>query len=1058
MIGLVQIMENTQISLSNYSGKKNMFRALISLFVITVLLPSVAASGDNMIEPEWDSDNEQYLVSNLTELNWIRNAPKEDYKLTSDINATPTENWNNGKGWKPIGEQNYEFYGTLNGNNYSINNLTIDRPNTELVGFIAITGSDAIIKDLKVEGLSATGYNYIGGLVGENYGKISNLDYQGSVTLSNYVNYAGGLVGASRGGRIKDINVNVTINQSDDGSGTGEVGGVVGRLDADIVNSSARGKISLSKKQVGGLVGSSDGTIRNSNSSVTVQAESEVGGLVGRNDYGKIVSSYSTGNVTGDEEVGGLVGLNNDDRSSVIENSYSTSKVTGNRSVGGLVGYNNGKIKRSYSTGNVTGDTYAGGLVGWNVGAVESSFWNTQTSTLSDSDGGRGLNTSEMRNFWSFRSSPDIEAEHHEEGEPVGVTLQKGRVRNISLNNEENSFELVEVNESFDHGDEAVIKVNGDNKTITGSTNITVSNVDIGLSHVSDYTDPQEADLQFYLGNMWDVRNISSFENISQSYTWNIVDGESYPFLSWEEVEEGNYSVNIDVVDSSGDSVGNASVQVDYKNKETDRSGEAVFDGLYEAEYTAIADKKGYHKNSVNFKLLSNGQAEAITLEEKSSTFNITELNLSSTQAETGETVDVNVSVENNGSEQGRRILKLTVDGIVEGSSEINLNAGETKNLEFSFSRDTEGDYTIKASLYGDEESESISVGPIEYNLTLNSAEEGSTTPSSGNYTYSEGESVQIDAISNTGWKFDTWKGDVSKNSKTITLTMDEHKELTPVFTGDRDLKLSEVAAPKSVNGEMQFNFEIVNNENEPVSDNVTFEFSGREVTDLKQEITIESNESWSTLENGSTQSFDLIDGDASENAVLNVKYANASAKRSFRIGSIERNFKKGWSYFSLPIATDEEYSIDNVLQEEKINTIWTYENGEWINYYSGAPSNELTSFEGGKGYIVGAKEDFTSRPIVNTNLSRVSSDLVIGPAGTEITSGWNLIGSYWTDGIASNSSGAFSSMPENHISQVLYSDMNGDISLKTLGKGEIKSGRAYWVSAKSNASYTKSR
>jgi hypothetical protein len=1052
-----------ETSLPDKSGLQDFLFTGISLAVLIVLLSGNAAASDNMTEPEYDSNEEVYLVSNLTELNWIRNAPKEDYELTDNINATPTKNWNNGKGWKPIGEQNYEFYGTLNGDGYKISNLTIDRANKELVGFIAITGSDAVIKNLEIKGLSVTGHDYIGGLVGRNNGKISNLDYQATLTLSSYVNYAGGLVGYDRGGSFEDIHASVTINQSDQDSGTGTVGGLIGDLGGSLINSSSKGTINLSKNRVGGLVGELDGLIRNSNSSVNIHADSEVGGLVGRDDYGGIESSYSTGKITGDEEIGGLVGLN--DEYARIKNSYSTSKVTGNRSVGGLVGYNDGEIKRSYSTGNVTGDTYDGGLVGWNVGNVKDSFWNTQKSGLSESDGGTGLNTSEMRNFWSFRSSPDIEEENHKVGDPVHVNINKDKIRNISLNEIENSFELVEVNESSyydDYDDKAILKVNGDNMTITESENITISSVDIGLADVRDHSDNDDyttnADLNFYLDNFWDLKNVSSFEDVNESYEWNIVDGESYPFLSWEEKDEGNFSVTVDVVDESGSSIENASVQVDYRSKESDQNGEVVFNDLYETEYTAIVDKRGYHENSVNFDLTQDGQTESVTLEEKSSTFNITGLNLSSSQVEKGETVDVNVSVENNGSVQGRRNLELSVDSESIGVKEVDLNAGGTKKLDFSFFKDVEGDYTVKADLYGDEETENVSVGPVKYNLTLYSSDRGSTSPSSDNYTYSEGEIVEVEAFPDTGWKFDSWKGSVSKTSKVITLTMDEHKELTPVFSGDRDISLNVSQVPKTEDGQIKFDFEIIYNEDETVSENVSVDFSGRNITDLRKEITLEANETWSTLENGSSQSFNLIDGDASETASLKIRYGGSTAQENYRIGSVERNFKSGWNYFSLPIVTDQEYSIEEVLSIDKIGTVWTYKNGEWVNYHPDAPSNDLTDFKGGQGYIVKAEQDFTSRPVVNTNISRVDSSSVVGPAGTEINSGWNLIGSYWTEKIAANSTRAFESMPEDQITEVLYSDKNGDLGLKTLGGNDIEPGRAYWVSAKSNASYTKSR
>jgi hypothetical protein len=696
--------------------------------------------------------------------------------------------------------------------------------------------------------------------------------------------------------------------------------------------------------------------------------------------------------------------------------------------------------------------------VGWNVGAVKSSFWNTQTSGLTESDGGTGLNTSELRDFWTFRSSPDLDGEYLEGGEPVDETLKKGKVRDIALNAENNTFELVEVNESYEYGDEAVVKVNGVNKTVTESSNITVSGVEIGLSHVSDYSDPEEATLEFYVEKMWDISRIDSFEDVNQSYTWNIVQGESYPFLSWEEVEAGNYSVSIDVVNSSGSPVPNASVQVDYSTKETDNQGSVVFDGLYEADYTAIVDKPGYHRNSTNFRLLNDGQTETVVLEALKSEFNVSSLNLSSAQVEKGDSVTVNASVENTGPQKGRRIVEFKVDGKVLESQEVSLDSASTKHLQYSFSKSKEGDYNVSVVVYEDSLSETVSVGPIEYNLTINSAEGGSTAPSSGTYTYEEGKALTVSADPRLGYRFSTWTGDVTKDSSEITLTIDSDKNITPVFAGDRDLNITNLSVPNTEEGSIEFEFDLLNNENESVKENLTVDFGGRNITGLRNEITLNSSESYKTVENGSTQVINLVDGDSSEEATLTVEYGTISDEESFRIGSFERNFSEGFNYFSIPQVTDNGILISEVLDEDKIRSVWTYKNGSWKNYFPEAPQNQFNEFRGGQGYIVEADQDFTAYPVVETNISNIDSSSPVSPAQFEVNSGWNLIGSYWTKPVQPNGSEAFASMPTGEVTEVLYSENDGSLSLSTLGNSSMNTGEAYWVSAKSGGNaYTKS-
>ncbi len=168
----------------------------------------------------------------------------------------------------------------------------------------------------------------------------------------------------------------------------------------------------------------------------TVTADECVGGLVGRNWEGVVSKSYSTGptgSVNGYIRVGGLVGWNRH----IVSKSYSTVGVGDARSVGGLVGYNTGIVSNSYSSGSVEGFQYIGGLIGTNhfggavsdcyssttvtcevppegglvgvnygfagcVGGVRDSFWDTQTSGQSQSAGGTGRITAEMKDMDTF--------------------------------------------------------------------------------------------------------------------------------------------------------------------------------------------------------------------------------------------------------------------------------------------------------------------------------------------------------------------------------------------------------------------------------------------------------------------------------------------------------------------------------------------------------------------------------------------------------------------------------------------------------------------------------
>jgi hypothetical protein len=135
---------------------------------------------------------------------------------------------------------------------------------------------------------------------------------------------------------------------------------------------------------VGGLVGKSDGEISNSSCTLDVTGSNvNVGGLTGWS--GDIRQSYATGNVVGSYEVGGLTGRLS---SSGIIDSYALGDVTATNNIygraGGLVGYGSqGTITNCYAAGCPEGKNDIGGLIGKSVRVtITSSYFNSATSGL----------------------------------------------------------------------------------------------------------------------------------------------------------------------------------------------------------------------------------------------------------------------------------------------------------------------------------------------------------------------------------------------------------------------------------------------------------------------------------------------------------------------------------------------------------------------------------------------------------------------------------------------------------------------------------------------------
>ncbi len=187
---------------------------------------------------------------------------------------------------------------------------------------------------------------------------------------------------------------------------------------------------------------------------------------------GSVSECYSTGDVTGFGRVGGLVGDIGFD--GTVSNSYSTGNVTSDFStVGGLVGANYGAVSNSYSTSNVSGDMYVGGLVGLNHGTVSNSY-----ST------GSVRSEKYISDLWV--------------GGLVGYSGWGGSVSNSFWNTETSG--------------QATSK-GGAGKTTTEMQDITT-----------------------FIGITWDLMGVDNPSTRNILYTWNMVDDQTYPFLSWEPV------------------------------------------------------------------------------------------------------------------------------------------------------------------------------------------------------------------------------------------------------------------------------------------------------------------------------------------------------------------------------------------------------------------------------------------------------------------------------------------------------------------------------------------
>jgi hypothetical protein len=351
--------------------------------------------------------------------------------LAADIAASPYGAFALGRGYEASVDGVYKsapiptaFNGFFEGLGHAIDKLSISYKNkktgVDLGLFQALTNS-ASVRDLTftnpdIAYTSTNIYNNnTGVLAGLSGAQIENVAVIGGKVFGKC---AGGLVGANYG-----VMTNTRVSGSVVGAGNGQyAGGLVCQNSSHIVQSFANASVGAGYAgYAGGLVSGNSGTISLSHAAGTVSVASPdtgnvqdeyAGGLVANNN-GTISQSYSTAAVDGGtcyggaarstkSGGGGLVGYN---FFATISDSYATGPASAgqdrlcNALVGGLIAYNapDTAIQRVYSTGLVTcrdcgGDGLNwGGLIGVDGPASDqSAYWDLDTSGISSPSQGAG--------------------------------------------------------------------------------------------------------------------------------------------------------------------------------------------------------------------------------------------------------------------------------------------------------------------------------------------------------------------------------------------------------------------------------------------------------------------------------------------------------------------------------------------------------------------------------------------------------------------------------------------------------------------------------------------
>ena len=337
-----------------------------------------------------------------------------DASIGQSAKVMNSANWNNNKGFEPIGNSTAAFNGTFDGfggdGTHSIANLTIQRPDETNVGLFGVAAGAALTR-VNLYNTKIEGKENVGGVVGQltNGAALSSSHNYGSTT-TGHTGEATDTVGVVKSTTESAKNIGGLV-----GLATGSATSILSSSNsATVIGRNANGNPEI--QNVGGIAGSMENgaTGKLLINVGNVFGETNTGGLSGNMSDATIVSTgttsanYNNGKIDGKINTGGIVG---NMTNSVLEHVYNTNEgktlntqisgsidyiknalnnkseygqVTGKTNTGGIAGQMSGtsKIDTAYNAGNITGVTNTGGITGLMVNGTIVNAYNADNNTV----------------------------------------------------------------------------------------------------------------------------------------------------------------------------------------------------------------------------------------------------------------------------------------------------------------------------------------------------------------------------------------------------------------------------------------------------------------------------------------------------------------------------------------------------------------------------------------------------------------------------------------------------------------------------------------------------
>ncbi|QQE79989.1 cadherin-like beta sandwich domain-containing protein [Alicyclobacillus sp. SO9] len=239
--------------------------ALMAAGWVMLLTPAPSAFAGTTVSAPTQTTNlggkTYYEITSVGQLEYIDEHQtstwlSRNYLLMSNIDLS-------GYNWVPFGSSSISFTGTFDGGGYTISHVTINNK-TFYTGFFGYILKAGTIENVGLTSVNVAGTGYVGGLVGESFGSITNAYVSGSVKSTGSNVPAGGLVGMNYGSITNAFAIG-----SVRGGSASNAGGLVGDNESSISNAYFTGSVSVGSGAKAGVVAYNHGSVSDSYTNVS---------------------------------------------------------------------------------------------------------------------------------------------------------------------------------------------------------------------------------------------------------------------------------------------------------------------------------------------------------------------------------------------------------------------------------------------------------------------------------------------------------------------------------------------------------------------------------------------------------------------------------------------------------------------------------------------------------------------------------------------------------------------------------------------------------------------